>query len=111
MMRGPPRSTLFPYTTLFRSTGKVGNSADSAVVKGIAHKAGGGWRQPCDRIDDAGSNGAAGRWVKHGSARKYTPEKICLGSALQRDEILKVGKSAGIFRRGGHGLRDRKSVV
>src|SRR5256884_8435267 len=26
MIRRPPRSTLFPYTTLFRSTGSVGRS-------------------------------------------------------------------------------------
>src|SRR3712207_7306428 len=26
MIRRPPRSTLFPYTTLFRSTGSVGGS-------------------------------------------------------------------------------------
>ena len=36
---------------------------------------------------------------------------------MQRDEILKVGKSAGIFRRSGHGLRiglpfdDARSLV
>src|SRR3989449_8449785 len=31
MIRRPPRSTLFPYTTLFRSTAKL-NGASSAVV-------------------------------------------------------------------------------
>src|SRR5258707_11749928 len=38
MIRRPPRSTLFPYTTLFRSLGKVNaysNSTDqSATVRG-----------------------------------------------------------------------------
>src|SRR3712207_9117926 len=28
MIRRPPRSTLFPYTTLFRSDGEVGHVAD-----------------------------------------------------------------------------------
>src|SRR6266545_6675379 len=31
MIRRPPRSTLFPYTTLFRSTGEVA-SADVAIA-------------------------------------------------------------------------------
>src|SRR2546428_2458723 len=36
MIRRPPRSTLFPYTTLFRSPEKVlGELADAAVAKGV----------------------------------------------------------------------------
>src|SRR3712207_8840733 len=31
MIRRPPRSTLFPYTTLFRSRGSDGEAADVAV--------------------------------------------------------------------------------
>src|SRR5436853_2739003 len=31
MIRRPPRSTLFPYTTLFRSVGREGNSMRVAV--------------------------------------------------------------------------------
>ena len=37
MIRRPPRSTLFPYTTLFRSHQCVGHR-QSTVVIGIAHK-------------------------------------------------------------------------
>src|SRR5690606_39526896 len=33
MLRRPPRSTLFPYTTLFRSKGKAGE--DRKLVRGI----------------------------------------------------------------------------
>src|SRR3712207_8302522 len=32
MIRRPPRSTLFPYTTLFRSVSNVVNAEDLAVV-------------------------------------------------------------------------------
>src|SRR5258707_7866323 len=32
MIRRPPRSTLFPYTTLFRSAGKIGANAPLAVA-------------------------------------------------------------------------------
>src|SRR2546422_7131240 len=40
MIRRPPRSTLFPYTTLFRSDG--GGARDAAHLHG-----GGGSRRPC----------------------------------------------------------------
>src|SRR3712207_9031392 len=37
MIRRPPRSTLFPYTTLFRSGGSsVNNLADNLVLYGLA---------------------------------------------------------------------------
>src|SRR5688572_31869764 len=34
MIRRPPRSTLFPYTTLFRSCGHLGLGAAALVVSG-----------------------------------------------------------------------------
>src|SRR2546422_6115525 len=37
MIRRPPRSTLFPYTTLFRSH-VVGNPPDDPVAVGVAHR-------------------------------------------------------------------------
>src|SRR2546426_3230497 len=37
MIRRPPRSTLFPYTTLFRSRGG-GAECDPQVVRGIARQ-------------------------------------------------------------------------
>src|SRR5438105_11369079 len=39
MIRRPPRSTLFPYTTLFRSVwGVVGNLGDSQCYLGVTNK-------------------------------------------------------------------------
>src|SRR5256885_16961071 len=35
MIRRPPRSTLFPYTTLFRSLEAIGNIDELAAVEGI----------------------------------------------------------------------------
>src|SRR2546430_4687757 len=32
MIRRPPRSTLFPYTTLFRSTPKFSNGVENAIA-------------------------------------------------------------------------------
>src|SRR3712207_9198089 len=37
MIRRPPRSTLFPYTTLFRSIGEEGVRADERQVVVAAH--------------------------------------------------------------------------
>src|SRR5256886_6697711 len=57
MIRRPPRSTLFPYTTLFRSVGsgvtletvaELLSVADGAIV-GTAVKQGGDVRNPVDR--------------------------------------------------------------
>src|SRR5690349_23729213 len=45
MIRRPPRSTLFPYTTLFRSS-----SAHVALSKAVNHSAGLGCASSCGRI-------------------------------------------------------------
>src|SRR5438132_3355352 len=37
MIRRPPRSTLFPYTTLFRSVKKIPGAPRTAVRPGTAH--------------------------------------------------------------------------
>src|SRR5438094_1806483 len=41
MIRRPPRSTLFPYTTLFRSA--TGNVLDAMIASGIATGLGDEW--------------------------------------------------------------------
>src|SRR5688572_31253036 len=37
MLRRPPRSTLFPYTTLFRSAARIGDAADEHDLPGAVH--------------------------------------------------------------------------
>src|SRR5690349_22137202 len=37
MIRRPPRSTLFPYTTLFRSQAAFGVELGAGVVEAVAH--------------------------------------------------------------------------
>src|SRR5438046_10654190 len=39
MIRRPPRSTLFPYTTLFRSPSSAGGSESSARLRERRHRA------------------------------------------------------------------------
>src|SRR2546427_1893457 len=48
MIRRPPRSTLFPYTTLFRSRGSayVTDGEADAVTLGVAKISGGGFATP-----------------------------------------------------------------
>src|SRR3712207_8348743 len=36
MIRRPPRSTLFPYTTLFRSTFRLGANIETLILEGDA---------------------------------------------------------------------------
>src|SRR3712207_8415693 len=40
MIRRPPRSTLFPYTPLFRSAGKVSDVMVMPATSGLFHRAG-----------------------------------------------------------------------
>src|SRR3712207_9522537 len=47
MIRRPPRSTLFPYTTLFRSRGPLDQNHDPARL-GVAHQ---GFVQPSEGHD------------------------------------------------------------
>src|SRR2546430_9215652 len=53
MIRRPPRSTLFPYTTLFRSTGRAPVVATFAAANGqfIAAESGGGGSLAANRDD------------------------------------------------------------
>src|SRR3712207_8613213 len=47
MIRRPPRSTLFPYTTLFRSYGRAGAAAYPEVADSLAyHRIGLGQPEP-----------------------------------------------------------------
>src|SRR3712207_7894432 len=49
MIRRPPRSTLFPYTTLFRSAGRVGDG-DLAPSLQVGHQS----QQPADLVTRPG---------------------------------------------------------
>src|SRR3712207_8665110 len=46
MIRRPPRSTLFPYTTLFRSQGSFEERADGDLVRRVQHGRGRAARAP-----------------------------------------------------------------
>src|SRR5471032_3428162 len=65
MIRRPPRSTLFPYTTLFRS-GRSRHPGDGALSGAGA-----------DRIPGALGHGAAGRSEEHTSELQSHHDLVC----------------------------------
>src|SRR2546429_5213205 len=56
MIRRPPRSTLFPYTTLFRSHARAGYAAHRAVERTIQDTA-----EPAPRVHCQACRGASRR--------------------------------------------------
>src|SRR5436853_3727524 len=60
MIRRPPRSTLFPYTTLFRSPGEPEYAFTHALIREVAYA-----RIP--RAQRARRHLAAGRWIERAS--------------------------------------------
>src|SRR3712207_7580115 len=70
MIRRPPRSTLFPYTTLFRSTG------DDAMHGGSRRAAGPAARRARPDLDGAG-DGADLRSEEHTSELQSRQYLVC----------------------------------
>src|SRR5437773_9339847 len=69
MIRRPPRSTLFPYTTLFRSPPHAGAGAGAArAVEGAAHQA---------RSPSGAAAGATGRSEEHTSELQSHHDLVC----------------------------------
>src|SRR2546422_4957152 len=69
MIRRPPRSTLFPYTTLFRSHRREGG--DSQFFQGLPHLACG-----CGTVDLKGAT-ATGRSEEHTSELQSRLHLVC----------------------------------
>src|SRR2546430_9424874 len=74
MIRRPPRSTLFPYTTLFRSVGLGGEAAAQAVAGpgGGRVQAGGGGGAGHDLGDGLAGESAVSAATAGGGDRKST---------------------------------------
>src|SRR5438445_6684917 len=56
MIRRPPRSTLFPYTTLFRSRGAVGRRGRARQHRGVAATAAGVGDRKSTRLNSSHAN-------------------------------------------------------
>src|SRR5438874_7850743 len=72
MIRRPPRSTLFPYTTLFRSGGE-GGVADAEVIERDPHAE---RAQLAERID-GGRAGLKNRSEEHTSELQSRRDLVC----------------------------------
>src|SRR2546427_1644959 len=70
MIRRPPRSTLFPYTTLFRSNAGARRARAGGGTHGPARRSGGGRGR--DRAAGAGAPGGGAGAPQEGGDRKST---------------------------------------
>src|SRR2546430_6652652 len=80
MMRRPPRSTLFPYTTLFRSSGNgtyLSTAAGTATGSNVTNAVG-TWRWTASYVsgNTNNSNAASGCQDEHGTAHASTPGTV-----------------------------------
>src|SRR5688572_31514787 len=82
MIRRPPRSTLFPYTTLFRSVSQMGDGDDAGEgARGEARPAAAGWSDEVDHDvrDDAAADaaGVRRRSEEHTSELQSQSNLVC----------------------------------
>src|SRR5947207_10317433 len=88
MIRRPPRSTLFPYTTLFRSGGVERQRVAALLGNHVHHEGGVALRRPTAgfhgrflrgrRVQDVGSCGpASGRSEEHTSELQSHSDLVC----------------------------------
>src|SRR3712207_9039013 len=86
MIRRPPRSTLFPYTTLFRSKPRVD---DRRVISGILHilKTGGRWRDVPPEYGPAKTiYNRYARWARRGVWQRVFARVAAAGPIPERSE-------------------------
>src|SRR3989449_3996207 len=111
MIRRPPRSTLFPYTTLFRSVLALGSQsqilADLLITRGILNSS---LVHPREVFRAAIAEAAAGIIVVHNHpSGDPTPSAEDLAAARQLGDARRASDMAGyhhVVIRGGGGERD-----
>src|SRR5689334_24806908 len=83
MIRRPPRSTLFPYTTLFRSlkelaNPKIGDNADAPIWRAMAHSLQGQWAKAREEFKNTEvAVGALPRSEEHTSELQSQFQLVC----------------------------------
>src|SRR5438105_11976519 len=77
MIRRPPRSTLFPYTTLFRSSAKLATYSPAPVA----------WAAIASKRDTA----ATGRSEEHTSELQSRVDLVCRLLLEKKNELVSVG--------------------
>src|SRR3712207_6761561 len=96
MIRRPPRSTLFPYTTLFRSRGAGGGPAelDPAAAGGRDREAHGPAHLPLAALGRAAAKGAF-RWRRPRHTLQGRQDPDAVDRAGLRRKLLKAQAAAG----------------
>src|SRR2546430_11984719 len=74
MIRRPPRSTLFPYTTLFRSEGRSARSHRSSRAVGELSRRGRGGGAHVGRAEEEQRRPEAVRWPPDVRSEEHTSE-------------------------------------
>src|SRR5258708_23021538 len=92
MIRRPPRSTLFPYTTLFRSNLIFGATVSRANVETLARKA------PSCLID---AEGGSFRSEEH-TSELQSPDHLVCRLLLEKKKHTQPHKNTGRRRRVNH---------
>src|ERR1035441_4365054 len=97
MIRRPPRSTLLPYTTLFRSEPDAGGEPERAAERRV-HPEG-------ERVRGGTEDPAAGRWGQRNLAG--VPERVAGGGPAgeRGDHPGILGGGAAVGGRSGAGTR------
>src|SRR3712207_8183679 len=85
MIRRPPRSTLFPYTTLFRSVAHEGEHLLDVEILGVLAGAGAGRGHPASGRVSGVASGATSPWGCAGAASSRSEEHT---SELQSRQYL-----------------------
>src|SRR3712207_8411597 len=93
MIRRPPRSTLFPYTTLFRSLRLAEEEAEVLVAVAV-HRHPDAVRDPPERPHAGGGGRHAGRSEEHTSelqSRQYLVCRLLLEKKTIQEQPLSRG--------------------
>src|SRR5256885_16115267 len=99
MIRRPPRSTLFPYTTLFRSIRGCWFSGKRWPSRKFMGRSG-GW----------GGRGGCGKSLCRASARDVADDARALHAAGRRGVVVeRVGLGAAVRSEGGRGGEEGRS--
>src|SRR3712207_613524 len=93
MMRRPPRSTLFPYTTLFRSSTYATWWIRQAIARALADKAR-TIRIPVHVVEKLNKIGRAERKLVTELGREPTADEIAEVTGIEPDEVESIKRSA-----------------
>src|SRR5688572_31657793 len=77
MIRRPPRSTLFPYTTLFRSIDEPGDGDPSAAAPGLGGSLPLSWRSLRSGCRTGAGQSSADRSEEHTSELQSQSNLVC----------------------------------